>query len=197
MPALHFLNSIENMIIPDLLISSFIHLGVEVYSDAREIVSLHADVKREFGTRNSNWFHPLGLVDGVNVTAKLGSKLVESLQTLLHRHVEQVRVYQPELMHCRTDDLRLQRAACAATVLVSGRWCSLASTKIWIDCISAGLYGVCRQGSVLRFEIVVPYEHLALSPIELRAIRNSIKEFVSNGRTLVTKRNSLQWNQTI
>jgi len=42
------------------------------------------------------------------------------LQTLLHRHVEQIRVYQPELMHCRTDDLRLQQAACAATALVGG-----------------------------------------------------------------------------
>lgn len=77
MPAVHFLNSIENMIIPDLLITSFIHLGVEVKSDAREIVSLHSNVKCEFGTRSSHWFHPLGLVDGVNVAAKLGSKLFQ------------------------------------------------------------------------------------------------------------------------
>jgi len=70
-------------------------------------------------------------------------------------------------------------------------------TALWIDCISAGLYGVCRQGSDLRIELVVPYEHLALSPIEYLAIRNILRDFLSNGRTLVTPASKIPYDEVI
>ena len=189
-----FLPMFQQCVSIESIRTSHIHLAVELKSRSRypSIVTLNALLKKEFHSSkgDTQWYHPIGIIDGVNCTSKHPSPLVRYHEQQMTRNITSIRMYQPELMHCRTPELRMQRAACAVAAMVGGpkvvrgAYAShCRNAQQWVDCIESGLYGVVRHGSVLRVEFVMPFD--GLSPAEILKLRKTVRDFLIEKQRLI------------
>jgi hypothetical protein len=206
MPEAIFFSNFKNNVCREQLMESHVHLAIEIRnsSDVPCIVTLNPELRAEFPGDGTQWFHPLGLSDGVNITSKPPSKLVLFHQKLLLREINSIRIYQPELMHCRTPEIRLQRAVCAAAAVIGGSWVQSGFYKDkcqsvcrWAHCIETGLYGVYCHGSALRVEYSLPLRP-DLGPLDTLAIRQKVKLFFTGKHRLnVTPTREIPYHELI
>ncbi len=145
----------------DDVIYGNVHLAVHVASTSpARIVSLDRPQLGEFGAKNTDWFHSLGLVNGGNATFNKGSGLCNRMQADLHTSVAKVRAYNPLLMHCRAPDLRVFRGPLAALAVLgasssfepNGPFRKLVSDCTrWLNSVDPTLRRLADQGSSFSF----------------------------------------------
>ena len=202
---LFFANWLRIVTHSDILAANIV-LSVEMKSTPALpcIVTMNQEVEIEFRSFNTKWYHPFGLIGAVSCFCKGYSRLGTFFSSILDRNIDSIYIGQSELKNCCPPEIKLQRAACAASALIGGQWVQEGCYKDqcqnvyhWAECIDSGLHGVYRHGSVLQFELVMPLGN-GLCSEDIKNFRYEVKTFFEqNNRLVVIPARDLPYHEYI
>lgn len=166
-----------------------IHVAAEVRGtgDKSLVVLNRNTLKAEYGNHQVQWFHACGILDGGAAIFKSGSLLLAEQARATRLSMSRLRVYNPKPMHCRSADLRTNRAMVAARTCLGGGSMSagpfhplFGKADQWVNAVTSVFEDLLASGDVMRLEFVLD-KLTEVNGTAISRLRNHIRTFF--GRT--------------
>jgi len=193
MPFKIFISNFQKYILQGQYLASTVHLGIE-FSCVTEkaMLAVSGNIYNKFHHKESSfWFHPLALVDAFSCIFNEGNKLLSYLEYTLKLKLTKLRIYNPQLMHCRSPEIRSKRCLLTAANLLGwhlvtdGPYKELCqSARLYTDSVRSGIFSIINNGGTLRLELVTP-EVSCLLKMDTQKMRNLIRTFMNDEKALV------------